>query len=124
MTSTDRNRDDSQRPTRRHCLVTLAKARTVVAHRHANLDSAVAMLRRILAGAVLAVMFTGGAAAGVVADIKAAKQRGDYATELRLVRPLAEQGASWAQLVMGNMYRNGEGIPQDFAGAAKWYRLD
>jgi hypothetical protein len=29
MTSTDRNRDDSQRPTRRHCLVTLAKARTV-----------------------------------------------------------------------------------------------
>lgn len=82
------------------------------------------MLRRNLAGAVLAVMFTGGAAAGVVADIKAAKQRGDYATELRLVRPLAEQGASWAQLVMGNMYRNGEGIPQDFAGAAKWYRLD
>ena len=34
----------------------------------------------------------------------------------------AEQGDAEAQNKVGEMYDNGEGVPQDFAGAVKWYR--
>ena len=34
----------------------------------------------------------------------------------------AEQGDAGAQLRLGAMYHQGEGVPQDFAEAAKWYR--
>ncbi len=42
---------------------------------------------------------------------------GDYATALRLWRPLAEQGEAYAQHNLGVMYRDGEGVPQDYAEA-------
>ena len=48
---------------------------------------------------------------------------GDYATALRLWRPLAEQGHAYAQYMLGVMYERGEGAPQDYAEAVKWYRL-
>ena len=35
----------------------------------------------------------------------------------------AEQGNAAAQYNLGVMYDNGEGVPQDYAEAAKWYRL-
>ena len=35
----------------------------------------------------------------------------------------AEQGDVDAQLNLGNMYFNGEGVPQDDKAAVKWYRL-
>jgi TPR repeat protein len=54
--------------------------------------------------------------------IEAAK-RGDHATALRLWLPLAENGDAFAQFNIGNLYNNGEGVPQDHAEAAKWYRL-
>ena len=50
------------------------------------------MLKRILAGVVLSLMLTGGAAAGPLEDGLAAHERGDYATALQLFRPLGEQG--------------------------------
>ena len=37
--------------------------------------------------------------------------------------PLAEKGDTYAQRGLGFMYRTGQGIPQDFAEAIKWYRL-
>ena len=80
-------------------------------------------MRRILAVFVLAVMLTGGAAAGPFEDGMAAVERGDYATALRLWRPLAEQGYARVQFNLGFMYAEGEGVPQDDAEAAKWYRL-
>ncbi len=52
----------------------------------------------------------------------AAYHRGDYATALRELRPLAEQGNAGAQYNLGNMYRKGLGVPQDYAEAARWYR--
>ncbi len=52
----------------------------------------------------------------------AAYQRGDYATAIRELRPLAEQGDANAQLFLGIMYENGQGVPQDYAEAVKWYR--
>ena len=48
---------------------------------------------------------------------------GDYAMALRLLRPLAEQGHVDAQNLLGIMYREGHGVPQDQVEAANWFRL-
>ena len=61
--------------------------------------------------------------AGPLEDADAAFLKQDYATALRLLRPLAEQGDATAQFNLGVMYRNGEGVPKDDAQAIKWYRL-
>ena len=50
-----------------------------------------------------------------------AYERGDYATALRELRPLAEQGDASAQYNVGLIYDNGEGVPEDDKTAAKWY---
>ncbi len=52
-----------------------------------------------------------------------AYERGDYATALEELRPLAERGDDRAQYFLGSMYADGEGIPQDSAEAVKWYHL-
>ena len=52
-----------------------------------------------------------------------AVDRGDYKTAHRLWLPLAEQGIALAQVLLGVMYENGEGVPQDYQEAVKWYRL-
>ena len=52
----------------------------------------------------------------------AAYESKDYATALKLWRPLAEQGDAQAQYNLGIMYDNGQGVPQDDAEAVKWYR--
>ena len=70
---------------------------------------------------LLCVCAAGPAAAGPFEDAVAASQ-GDYATAMRLWRPLADQGDAGAQLNLGLMYDNGRGVPQDYAAAVKWYR--
>ena len=47
----------------------------------------------------------------------------DRRESLIVCRPLAEQGVSYAQNVLGEIYMYGEGIPQDFYEAVKWFRL-
>ena len=42
--------------------------------------------------------------AGPLQDAHAAYRKQDYATALRLVRQLADQGDAWAQLMLGSMY--------------------
>ena len=54
---------------------------------------------------------------------KGAYQRGDYATALRELRPLAEQGNHSAQFFLGVCYANGYGIPKNLELALQWYRL-
>jgi len=49
--------------------------------------------------------------------------RGDYETTLREFTPLAEQGNAVAQLSLGTMYRNGQGVQQDDKTAVKWFSL-
>src|SRR5271166_6632222 len=73
-------------------------------------------------GGVLALALFGVARAGPFEDAQAADQKGDYATELQILRPLAEQGNALAQLGLGVMYANGHGVPQDYAQAVVWYR--
>jgi TPR repeat protein len=60
-------------------------------------------------------------AAGPLEDADAAYRRGDYATALRLWRPLADQGNADAQNNVGAMYAKGQGVVQDYAEAVKWY---
>ena len=56
-------------------------------------------------------------------DADAAFDRGDYATTLRLLRPLADQGDVYAQYNLGVMHDKAHGVPQNYAEALKWYRL-
>ena len=56
-------------------------------------------------------------------DGQAAYNRGDYATALKLFRPLAEQGNADAQNNLGWAYEQGSGVKRDFKEAMKWYRL-
>ncbi len=51
----------------------------------------------------------------------AAYESGDYATALKVLRPLAEQGQPDAQFRLGTMYDNGLGLPRDAARAEYWY---
>jgi len=50
-------------------------------------------------------------------------QKGNYVQAIELFRLLAEQGNAGAQDNLGVMYRNGEGVTQDYQEALKWYRL-
>ena len=52
-----------------------------------------------------------------------AYERGDFATALREWNPLAEQGHALAENNLGVMYYNGQGVPQDYKAAVKWYTL-
>ncbi len=61
-------------------------------------------------------------AAGPFEDGADAAERGDFATALQLWQPLANQGDPRAQQSLGNMYANGQGVPQDDAEAVKWFR--
>ena len=47
----------------------------------------------------------------------------DFATDLSELQPLAEQGDAYAQGVLGEIYRKGEGVPQDYKTALKWWTL-
>ena len=53
----------------------------------------------------------------------AAAQKGDFATALRELTPLAKQGNADAQYNLGVMYENGQGISKNYKTAVKWYRL-
>src|SRR4030066_221965 len=56
-------------------------------------------------------------------DATAARERGDYENAFRIFQSLAAQGNATAQFILGVMYTNGQGVPQDYAEAVKWYRL-
>jgi len=56
-------------------------------------------------------------------DALNAIDRGDYATALKELQPLADVGDAWSQDMLGALYHNGLGVPQDYAEAVHWYRL-
>ena len=71
------------------------------------------------------VLLMGGLAVPAGAESKEAYdlavERGDYATAMRELRPLAEQGLAAAQFNLGLLYANGQGVPKDDAQARQWY---
>jgi uncharacterized protein len=80
-------------------------------------------LKHVVAAIVLVLGFAAPAAAGPLEDADAAIRRRDYATAVRLVRPLAEQGDANAQYNLGVFYDNGLGVPQDKVSAYMWLNL-
>jgi len=80
----------------------------------------------VATGMLMVMVCAGAARADAAADVLAAAQaaaaRQDYATELTLLRPLAEQGNAKAQTTLGGMYHLGQGVPRDYAEAARWFR--
>ena len=71
-------------------------------------------------------LLLGSASMSWSADIQkglTAAQRGDFATALRELTPLAEQGDAIAQAGLGMMYQKGKGVSQDYKTAVKWFRL-
>jgi TPR repeat protein len=58
-----------------------------------------------------------------VHDAMTAYQKGDFATAVSLFQPLAEDGDPVAQVDLGLMYNNGQGVTRDYEQAVKWYRL-
>lgn len=52
---------------------------------------------------------------------KEAYQAKDYKRAIEILKPLAEQGNSQAQVTLGIMYDNGHGVPLDQTEAFNWY---
>ena len=80
-------------------------------------------LRHTVATIILVLGFATPMAAGPLEDADAAVKRRDYATALRLIRPLAEQGDANAQYNLEVFYDNGLGVPQDKVRAYMWFNL-
>ena len=82
-------------------------------------------MRNLIKTLVLMLMlsFSHAAIAGDYEDGVVAYGKGDFATALRLLTPLAEQGLARAELYLGLMYAKGDGVTQDHKTAVKWYTL-
>ena len=83
------------------------------------------MPRRLLIIPVLVLTLVVGNSA-FSADIQAgldAAKRGDFVWAFRELKPFAEQGNADAQYNIGVMYRNGDGVSQEYENAIKWFEL-
>jgi TPR repeat protein len=78
---------------------------------------------QMLVVCLMLVCASGATRAGDYEDGLAAVHRGDYATALKLLIPLAQKRHAWAQYNLGVMYDQGEGVAPDDKEAVKWYRL-
>jgi len=81
------------------------------------------ILRSLIIASLTLNISSGVVFAGPLEDRFAAFDRGDYATAVQLLRPLAENGNAQAQNSLGALYYNGKGVTKDFKDALKWYRL-
>ena len=79
-------------------------------------------MRTLLTALTALMLFATPVVAGDFEDGVAAYNAGDYEKAFRLWKPLAEQGDAGAQYNLGQMYRRGEGVPEDDAKAVYWYR--
>src|SRR5919106_1029799 len=86
----------------------------------------VAMSISRIAGLFLAVAVSGltpGSATAGADEGAAAYDRGDYHAAFREFMALAVAGESSAQVIIGLMYANGEGVFRDYAEAVRWFRM-
>jgi TPR repeat protein len=77
---------------------------------------------RILLATLFPLLTAAAACSGNAEKAAEAYRKGDYATALRISMKLAEKGNAGAETVLGRMYANGHGAPQNFAKAYLWYR--
>jgi TPR repeat protein len=79
------------------------------------------MRKKCVIGLVLVVLALPAAAQDFQKGV-AAFDRSDYATALRVWRPLAAKGNAKARYRLGLMYKRGQGVPQDYVKAVKQFR--
>jgi TPR repeat protein len=77
--------------------------------------------RAIFAAIILVLTFAAPMSAGPLEDGYAAYQRGDFATAMQIMRPLADQGHVTAQNVVGLLYYFNYG--GDYVSAYMWFNL-
>ena len=77
-------------------------------------------LKHVLATVLLMFSLAAPVAAGPLEDSYTAYTRGDFATAIQLMRPLADQGHVTAQTVVGLTYYFNYG---DYVSAYMWFRL-
>lgn len=53
----------------------------------------------------------------------AAYQKGDFEKSAKEFKELSMQGNAQAQYILGQMYRQGQGVPQDYVQAYEWMSL-
>jgi hypothetical protein len=80
------------------------------------------MNRIFLTAVFVSLWVCSGAWSGPLEQGVAAHERGEFATAFRAFRALAEEGNAAAQFNLGQMYRQGQGIPTDLVESARWYR--
>jgi len=80
-------------------------------------------LKHTIAAFFLILSLAAQVAASPFEDAFAAYNRGDYATALRLYQQLADEGSATAQLNLGIMYADGQGVARNYAEAVRWYGL-
>ncbi|ROR34617.1 tetratricopeptide repeat protein [Inmirania thermothiophila] len=71
---------------------------------------------------MLGLAAAGAAWAGPYEDGVAAFTRGDYQRAFALFKPLADAGDARAQVRLGIMYFNGQGVAEDEGEALRWFR--
>ena len=78
-----------------------------------------------LACATLLAVMTGAlpVSAQTMEEARTAFRRGDHARAFIGFRNHAARGDAHAQLILGDMYAKGEGVPEDDTEAVRWYRL-
>ena len=70
---------------------------------------------------VLSLCLVASGSAGPFEDGYAAYGRGEYARAAPLFQEAAENGNADAQMLLGKMYANGEGVQKDDTESLKWY---
>lgn len=79
------------------------------------------LLYPVLAGLVLFTLYPLQVWSQTFEEGRAAYQEKDYEKALAILKPLAEQGDSQAQVTLGIMYDYGQGVDKDPQEAMKWY---
>ena len=77
-------------------------------------------MKRALGGFLAAALVAGAAFAAAPESPGAAYRRGDFAEAIRLVTPQAKRGRIDAQMMLGQMYLKGEGVPADAVTGVEW----
>src|SRR5690606_41292598 len=65
---------------------------------------------------------TANSSASLFQSAASAYERKNYPVALKIFTKLAEQGVAKAQVYLGFMYRQGEGVPKDASQAVTWDR--
>jgi TPR repeat protein len=79
------------------------------------------VMRSLVMIFLIAQLHVSGAMADDIRDGIEALDRKDFKRALQLIPPLAKSGDPFAQWLLGDMYKNGEDLPQDTKMALSWW---